>query len=189
LNYTDQLNEEDRKDLELALQVVISRTDELNAFMKSFADVVRLPPPKLSPGDVRQLLESISVLMSSESARRNITWVWEVQSPLEPVLMDRGQMEQVFVNILKNSIEAIGETGRLTIRIGQQANRGFVTIEDTGCGFTPEVRSRLFTPFFSTKEDGQGIGLTMVQEILDQHHFEFSLEGQPGQPTRFTICF
>ena len=90
---------------------------------------------------------------------------------------------------MKNAIEAVGEDGRITIRLSKQASESFVVIEDTGCGITPEVRSNLFTPFFSTKENGQGIGLTLIQEILSQHGFEFSLEGQPGCPTQFTIYF
>ena len=64
-----------------------------------------------------------------------------------------------------------------------------MTIEDTGCGISDAVRENLFTPFFSTKENGQGIGLTLVQEILDAHGFEFSLESRPQQSTQFTIYF
>ena len=188
-HYTDQLQKEDRQDLETALRVVISRTQQLNAFMRSFADVVRLPPPKLHPCDVPGLLEDIALLLRAESERREITWVWEIDAPLDPVPMDRGQMEQAFVNILKNAMEAIGERGQIKIHLGKKAERSFVVIEDTGTGLTPEIRAHLFTPFFSTKANGQGIGLTLVQEILDQHQFEFSLEGEPGQPTQFTIYF
>jgi len=189
LNYTGQLNEEDRQDFEAALRVAISRTHQLNEFMRSFADVVRLPPPKLQPCDVQGLLEDIALLLRAESERREIIWVWEVESVLDPIPMDRSQMEQAFVNILKNAMEAIGERGQIKIRLSQKAGRSFVMIEDTGGGFTPEVRAHLFTPFFSTKANGQGIGLTLVQEILDQHQFEFSLEGEMGQPTQFTIYF
>lgn len=64
-----------------------------------------------------------------------------------------------------------------------------VAIEDTGPGIAPDVRPHLFTPFFSTKEQGQGIGLTLVQEILSQHQIEYSLDSQPGDPTRFTMLF
>ena len=64
-----------------------------------------------------------------------------------------------------------------------------MSVEDTGSGITEEAGRHLFTPFFSTKENGQGIGLTLVQEILTQHSFEFSLESTAGQPTRFTIIF
>jgi signal transduction histidine kinase len=98
-------------------------------------------------------------------------------------------MEQAFVNIFKNAMEAIGEKGTITIRMGKKREKKFVVIEDTGVGLTPEARANLFTPFFSTKENGQGIGLTMIQEILSQHRFEFSLDGEPGQPTQFAIYF
>ena len=187
LNYKDQLRIEDRRDYEAALAVVIARTEQLNAFMKSFADVVRLPKPQLQPCDVRELLESISLLMRAESSHRQIEWKWELKASLDAVSMDRGQMEQVFLNIVKNAVEAIGERGTITIRSGNRGGRRFVEIEDTGCGISPQVRANLFTPFFSTKEHGQGIGLTLIEEILDQHRFEFVLEGQPGGPTRFTI--
>ncbi|HVF90484.1 MAG TPA: ATP-binding protein [Blastocatellia bacterium] len=189
LNYKDQLREDDRKDFEMALSVVISRTDHLNAFMRSFADVVRLPPPKLLPCNVEELLEDISLLMRADTARREIEWVWDLQAPRSYIAMDRSQMEQVFVNIFKNAIEAIGSGGTITVRTGEKNGRRFVVIEDTGSGISPEARSRLFSPFFSTKENGQGIGLTMVQEILDQHHFEFFLESEPGHSTQFRIYF
>jgi nitrogen fixation/metabolism regulation signal transduction histidine kinase len=189
LNYKGQLRSGDQKDYETALHVSISRAAHLNSFMRQFADVVRLPPPERHPCDVRALLEDIAFLMKPESQKRNIAWAWDVQGALDAVLMDKNQMEQVFMNVIKNSIEAIGENGTITIRMGQEGGRGFVIVEDTGGGLSPEVRPHLFTPFFSTKENGQGIGLTVVQEVLSQHGFEFSLEGQPGRPTQFTVHF
>lgn len=98
-------------------------------------------------------------------------------------------MEQVFVNILRNALEAIGKRGRITIHLGRRDRRPWVSIEDTGGGIPPEIKAQLFTPFFSTKENGQGIGLTMIQEILSRHRCEFSLESEPGQATRFEIVF
>ena len=103
--------------------------------------------------------------------------------------MDRGQMEQVFVNIVRNAVEAIREDGLITIRIARKEGRPFAVVEDTGDGISPQVRASLFTPFFSTKENGQGIGLTLVQEVLTRHGFWFSLESEPGRPTQFAICF
>jgi two-component system nitrogen regulation sensor histidine kinase NtrY len=189
LNYKDQLATEDREDFVTALAVVISRTGQLNLFMKRFADVVRLPAPSLYLCDVERLLREISQLMKSETSRREIAWRWEIAEQLRPILMDKGQMEQVFVNIVKNAIEAIGQKGQITIRMGRTAGKQFATIDDTGAGISPDVRQYLFTPFFSTKENGQGIGLTLVQEILDRHRFEFSLESPAGGPTQFTIYF
>lgn len=189
LHYKEQLREEDRNDFETAINVVIGRIGQLNSFMKSFADVVRLPAPKLQPCDVTELLEGISLLMRPECERRGITWRWNIQEPLGSIPMDKIQMEQVFLNIVRNAVEAIGRDGAVTINIGRKEGRGFVVIQDTGCGITLDVRANLFTPFFSTKENGQGIGLTMVQEILSEHHFDFSLVGEPGQGTEFAIYF
>ena len=189
LNYKEQLREADRPDFETALTVARSRLNHLDSFTQSFVDVIRLPQPELRPCDLRELLEDIAFLMKPECERRRIRWAWEVREALEPVAMDKNQMEQVFVNVLKNAVEAIGENGTITIRLGKKAGRGYVTVEDTGCGISAEVRANLFTPFFSTKKNGQGLGLTVVQEILTRHHFDFSLEALPGQPTQFSIYF
>jgi nitrogen fixation/metabolism regulation signal transduction histidine kinase len=187
LHYREQLNSDDRADFETALQVVISRTDQLNRFMKSFADVASLPAPNLEPADVVQLVKDIALLMRQELARRDIQLGWDIHETLEARPMDRAQMEQVFVNILKNAMEAIGEGGEIRIRTGRSANQQWITVEDNGCGIAPDMRANLFTPFFSTKENGQGIGLTMVQEILDNHQFDFSLESEADGTTHFTI--
>jgi signal transduction histidine kinase len=127
--------------------------------------------------------------MGAESLRRTIAWKWDVAESITPIMMDRNQMEQVFVNILKNAMEAIGQDGVITVRIGKRGQQAFVVVEDSGPGIPFEVQQNLFTPFFSTKEHGQGIGLTLVQEILSRHRFDFSLRSQPGQPTQFSIYF
>ena len=189
LHYKEQLQSEDRADFETALAVTIARTEHLSSFMKSFADVVKLPLPQRRLTDVRMLLRNLTVLLAADLTRKNIHIVWDVQTEPEPIFMDERQMEQVLLNIFKNAIEAITSDGTITIRLGKIHRRDFVTIEDTGSGFSEETSRQLFTPFFSTKENGQGIGLTLVQEILTQHKFEFSLESTSNQSTCFTIVF
>jgi signal transduction histidine kinase len=103
------------------------------------------------------------------------------------VALDRTQMEQALLNVMKNGLEAAGAGGRLTVRLLQRDGAPVIEIEDTGPGLSEEVRAHLFTPFFSTKEGGQGIGLTMVQEILAGHGFPFALDGPAGGPTTFTV--
>jgi nitrogen fixation/metabolism regulation signal transduction histidine kinase len=189
LNYAPQLREGDRADYENALRVVITRTEHLSSFMRGFADVVRLPPPRKAPADVREVLESIVTLWRPAAEARRIEWKWEVHGSPIPVPLDRAQIEQVFVNLLKNAIEAVGWGGRITLRLGRRGDRGFLEVEDTGPGLSEEARTNLFTPFFTTKPGGQGLGLTLVKEVLSQHGFDHSLEGPPGGPTRFTIAF
>lgn len=189
LTYAPQLRESDKGDFETALQVVSRRTQELSDFMKSFAEVVRLPPPRFQPCDLRGLLEAIVILLGPASAERNIGWRWDIRDTLPPVAADRAQLEQVFMNICKNALEAIGRDGTITVRMCLESGRPSVTIEDTGTGIAADAREHLFTPFFSTKDKGQGIGLTVVQEILSQHKFDYSLDSPSGGPTRFTIVF
>ncbi|MBI4851061.1 MAG: GHKL domain-containing protein [Acidobacteria bacterium] len=189
LNYKNQLIEEDKEDYENALSVIILRNSQLNVFMNSFAEVIRLPNPKVSFTDVKQILESLEILLRSECQKRSIKWCWEVRENIELIEMDKIQMEQVFVNILKNAIEAIENEGTITIKIGKEKGKSYIAILDTGKGIKAETQAKLFTPFFSTKENGQGVGLMLIQEILTKHNFEFSLESQIGKPTQFTIFF
>ncbi|MBI5867182.1 MAG: PAS domain-containing protein [candidate division Zixibacteria bacterium] len=187
LNYRSQIDENDRQDFESALQVAIERMAHLNEFMRGFADVVRLPPPRFQSCDLRHVLENIALLMRPECDRRRIDWRWAIESPLGLVRADPGLLEQALVNIVKNALEAIEQDGCITIRFVTQQGKRAVIVEDTGRGFTSELKDNLFTPFFSTKAGGQGIGLTMVQEILSLHGFDFRLESEAGEPTRFTI--
>ncbi|NUQ56065.1 MAG: E3 binding domain-containing protein [Dehalococcoidia bacterium] len=171
-----------------SLQVAAQRSERLSRFMRSFSEVVKLPPPRLQLVDLVELLKGIERLFQVESQQRRIVWEWQVEGEPPPVRMDREQMEQVFVNILKNAMEAIGNDGRIGIALRVAGERLHVVIADSGSGIPPETRELLFTPFFSTKEQGQGIGLTLVQEILSRHGFEFSLESRDGGPTEFLIC-
>jgi signal transduction histidine kinase len=194
LTYASELTPDNRKDFESAIGIVIARTEQLNGFMRSFADVVRLPAPNRTRQELRPILQNLVRLLTPAVERRAIRWKWDVQADPIVVTIDRSQIEQALVNVLKNAMEAIGSDGTITIRLlphasANAATRGVVIIEDTGPGIPDEARANLFTPFFSTKETGQGIGLTLVQEILTQHQCEYSLESAPGGPTQFTIVF
>ena len=100
---------------------------------------------------------------------------------------DRAQLEQAFLNIAKNAIEAAGSGGRVTVRARNAGEGVEVEVENTSDGIDDDVQARLFTPFFSTKADGRGLGLTLVREILIHHGAPFSLTAPPGGPTRFVF--
>jgi nitrogen fixation/metabolism regulation signal transduction histidine kinase len=188
LNYGDQIAAEDRSDFEQALKVAINRTRHMNAFMQRFADVVRLPPPQPAACELKALLQDCARLLERESRERSIEWRWRFDGDPPEVKLDRTQMEQALLNVYRNALEAVGRDGSVTT-IVRGAPGPAVVIEDSGPGLGPEVRDQLFMPFFTTKDDGQGIGLTVVQEILVAHGFDFALESAPGGPTRFSIFF
>ncbi len=183
--YAGDLGAEDREDYLQAIAVAITRLENLRAFMNGFAEVVRLPPPDCRPTDVKRLLDEILLLLRPELDRRRIRVEWEKAEPAPPVELDRNQIEQVVVNVLKNAMESIGEDGRIALRL----DRDFLAIRDSGPGIPEEVRALLFTPFFSTKRNGRGLGLTLVQEILSAHGFAFSLEAGEGGGAEFRVGF
>jgi len=189
LTYARELPGEHRADFSAALSIAIARTDQLNAFMRRFADVIRLPAPARQPCDVRDLMAAVERLLRPQCQERRVAWRWDVVEAPGIISMDRAQMEQVFLNVAKNALEAIGSRGTITVRFLRREGRPAMIVEDTGPGLSAEARQNLFTPFFSTKEHGQGIGLTLVQEILSQHRFQYSLDSPPGGPTQFTIVF
>ena len=186
LHYSPQIAAADRADFETALEVSIRRSTHLNQFMKRFADVVRLPRPQPEPCDVHALLEGIVRLVQHELRERDVRVEWDLDGAPN-VRIDATQMEQALLNIMRNAMEAIGRDGTITIRLGQRSGTPVLVVEDTGPGLAPGAADKLFTPFFTTKENGQGIGLTLVREILEAHGFDFWLEGPAGGPTRFTI--
>jgi signal transduction histidine kinase len=147
-----------------------------------------MPQPVKRPVDVLRLLEACVRLVQAQTDRARVAWRWERDDEPGALDMDEAQMEQALINVLKNAVEALPpEGGTITIRFGQSAAGAFIEIEDSGPGIPEEARPHLFTPFFTTKQNGQGIGLTMVQEILRRHGFGYTLDGPPGGPTRFRI--
>ncbi|GEO02740.1 sensor histidine kinase [Adhaeribacter aerolatus] len=186
-SYAPQLQEDLRADYEEALEVSIERNKNLAGFMANFATMVRLPSPCRQPCDLHQLLQGVYRLMQPQLEQRNIAWQWQLTP--EPLFIeaDAQQLEQVLINIAKNAMEAVDADGSINVKT--QLNPPCLLIEDNGEGIPEAVRQQLFTPFFSTKKNGQGIGLTMIRDILLNHNFPFSLETDESGITAFTIQF
>ena len=186
-NYARELqNAESRSDYENALAVLIARNRSLNDFIRGFSDLVKLPEPQRESADVGEMLNALQTMFKAELERRNIALKVAVAAGLPPVSLDKTQLDQVLINVVKNAIEAIERDGR--IEIVAERSGGFVDLSvfDNGVGLSEEIRERLFTPFYTTKSHGQGLGLTLVREILTQHGFTFSLESVADR-TRFRI--
>lgn len=182
-----QLGPDDRDDFGRALDVSVGRLEHLNSFMNGFADVVRLPAPEPRPCDLLRLVKEIALLMRPQLDDREIALDLETPDELPEISLDKNQMEQVLLNVIKNAAESIGEQGTIRLAIARENGGVRVTVRDSGAGIEPDVRSQLFTPFFSTKRDGRGLGLTLIREILTGHGFEFGLTDLDGRGAEFRI--
>ena len=165
-----------------------ARGEDLNAFMRRFADVVRLPDPVLAPVRLDELLASEARLAEEVCRGAGVA----ISLSLKPVTVhaDAELMRQVVTNALTNARESIEATGREeggTIRVSC-ADDGF-EIADDGAGIDAEAAGQLFTPFFSTKATGQGIGLTVMRDVLERHGARYSLATGADGWTRLRVRF
>ena len=174
-------------DLKDALLVGLDRNQNLNLFMRNFADLVKLPEPNRKLIELDKLVASVVKLMELNASEKGIKLSFATAPIPVNISADEQQMEQALINIVKNAVEAIGEKGEVSLVIHQNPRQLIIT--DTGKGISAAQSEQLFTPFFSTKKDGQGIGLTLVREILTNHGFDFSLKTVASQQTEFTINF
>jgi two-component system, NtrC family, nitrogen regulation sensor histidine kinase NtrY len=185
--YTPQLQEDCRADYAEALAVSIERNQNLAAFMANYARMVRLPAPRKEAADLHGLLAAVYRLLQPQLGQRQIDWHWQLAPQPLVVAVDAPQMEQVLINIVKNALESIDAQGQITVRT--TLHPPALVIEDNGAGVPEAIRQQLFTPFFSTKKNGQGIGLTMIRDILLSHGFPFSLATDEDGITAFRISF
>ncbi len=170
------------REVKSSLKIAMDRNDNLNKFMRNFADVIRLPKPVFEQVELNTLVKNIAMLMQQQAKFKQINFVYDLYSDNIYKQLDTRQIEQALVNIIKNAIESIGDNG--TIKFITRPNG--IIIADNGAGIADEVADKLFTPFFSTKVDGQGVGLTLVREILLNHSAQFSLWTK-GDWTEFKI--
>ncbi|HEX9160287.1 MAG TPA: HAMP domain-containing sensor histidine kinase [Thermoanaerobaculia bacterium] len=184
LRYTGDVRSEDREDFVTALEVASRRIDALGRFVSGFADVVRIPSPHRATMNFTDTLRGLIALITPEAEARRIQLEIDINGN-ETVNADALQLEQVVLNVLRNAMDAAGEDG--TVRIA--LHDGTLTIADSGPGIADSDRPHLFTPFFTTKREGRGIGLTVVQEVLRNHGFPFALENGAGGGAEFTVRF
>ena len=169
------------------MRVCIERCYNMGRFITNFADVVKIPDPILVHSDLNEVVRVNMQFLETMCGERRIALVMHL-SP-EPVWVDLDVIlfQQVLVNIFKNAVESIGQEG--TVYIRTSAGSPVLEVADTGRGIDKETASKLFSPFFSTKPNGQGIGLMLVREVLMKHHCTFSLRTGDNGLTRFTIHF
>lgn len=164
--------EEGMDDICDVMRVCIERCFSMSRFITRFADVVKIPEPTLTPVDLNDLAFTCKRFMEGMCADRNIKLRLEIDETLKEVKMDASLFEQVLVNIIKNAAESIEKDGEIIVRTLSPAT---IEVVDNGKGISKEVEAKLFSPFFSTKPNGQGIGLIFIREVLMRHGCTFSL--------------
>ncbi|MDR0988843.1 MAG: PAS domain-containing protein [Prevotellaceae bacterium] len=178
-------------DLCEVMRVSAERCYSLSGFITRFADVVKIPAPVLAPVELNELVASCVRFMEGMCRDAGIRLQMACDAQAGTYLLDAALVEQVLVNILKNAVESIRQKGAGyagEIRVVTQPS-GTLEVVDNGMGISREVEAKLFTPFFSTKRGGQGIGLIFIREVLRRHGCSFFLRTGDDGLTRFRITF
>ncbi|TMN43172.1 ATP-binding protein [Pseudoalteromonas sp. S2755] len=170
-------DEEDKQDLALALQTLAKRTEYLGAFIARFRKVSNLPSPVLQPAQLASIVEGIYQLHQQTCHQANIDLQLDI-SHSQLVMLDTAQIEQVLINLTKNAIEAVQlrndpdqrNTRQVVLKTGaNNAGQHYVEISDNGPGIAEHVIDMIFVPFFTTKQQGSGIGLSLSRQIMINH--------------------
>jgi len=170
------------------LKVIEEEINRINEILDRFLRFAKPAPPLLERTDVASIFEETLQLIRPRIEKQRIGVKREFQS-LPIILMDREQMKQVALNLLLNAVQAMPKGGNLVLR-GQNSEDGQwiqLSIQDSGIGISSEDMNKLFDPFFSTKEGGVGLGLSITHRIIDQHHGKIEVESTPGEGTLFTV--
>lgn len=183
---------EDRQRILDALDLIQSESMRCGNIVRNLLTYARQGSAEFRPAALHQLVERALQLVAHHIELRGITTVRELTLEDDRVLCDAEQIEQALIALLVNAVEAMGEGGRLAVRTWSDAVApGLIrlSVSDTGVGMAPEVRSRIFDPFFSTKHEtkGVGLGLAVVYGIVQRHEGRIEVASEPGQGTTFTI--
>lgn len=195
LFYREQLNADDRQDFCTAVAAVQRRNGNLGEFIERFTQVVKMPDPVLRTSNLTEIIDGVVYLYRQQCAERGIALKWHVTEAIPTQMLDAHLIEQVLMNIVKNAIEAIGvvgaEQGQAYVKIcldqEPESERIHLAIIDSGKGLGAVPNGQLFTPFFTTKKGGQGIGLMFVKEVLNRHAFAHRLAANAEGETQFDI--
>ena len=186
------MNMETVKEVQHAIRTINKRSNGLLHFVNTYRNLTRIPNPNFKLTTISGLFESISNFMEKELVHKNISLKKKVEPPSLEISIDEQLIEQVMINLIGNSINALD--GKPDARIefrGFINKRGRPTIQvyDNGVGILKEVLDKIFIPFFTTKTTGSGIGLSLSRQILKLHGGTITAQSVPEKETIFTLTF
>ncbi|MDR2476192.1 MAG: PAS domain-containing protein [Treponema sp.] len=169
------------------LKILNEEVDRLNHIVVDFLFAVRPMALELREGNINSLIDELAGFVGPEMELSRIKVLLELDEKLPPVLMDERYLKQALLNLIKNAQAAMPAGGLLTIASMKADNEVRISICDTGVGISEENLTKIFEPYFTTRDNGTGLGLTMVFKIIREHQGEISVDSREGEGTNFEI--
>lgn len=184
----EEFTKDDIQDMRQSLSTMIHRSNHLQNFIESYRTLAMLPLPVKKSTDINKLLDNVLLAMAPVLKSNSIDTDNTIRVT-ESLLLDEQQMEQVFINLITNSVYALNgqPDKKITLTAETRANRLFITITDNGVGIEKAIEDKIFMPFFTTRKQGAGIGLTLSKNIIEGHGGYLNYTTQ-GNTTSFVVC-
>lgn len=186
------LDSDDVENIQLALTTIQGRSQGLLNFVETYRNLTRIPRPNFRYFAVKELFERTHMLLRPKMEKYGIECVPRVFPEELMITADPDLVEQVFINMLLNAIDAVKEKPQPQIKVtASPNNNGRVSIDfsDNGYGIKPDILDKIFMPFFTSKKDGSGIGLSLSRQIMHLHKGSVTVKSIPGEGTVFTLTF
>ena len=183
------LEESTREDMQQAIGAIEKRSELLLDFTRKYRQLTRIPTPDLEDFDIKELLERLIVLHTAEIEEKSINVVKQFPSHKAIIKGDESMLEQAFINLIKNGLQALEghQEPKLEINLRKDGSKIVIQIADNGDGIEETMLDQIFVPFFTTKTEGSGIGLSLGRQIILLHHGSINVSSQLGKGTVFTI--
>lgn len=187
----DSLNKEELEDLKPAIQAIKRRSLGLLDFVKDYRLIAELPTPELESHSIGEILQHIQILMQPFASAKNVKLSVGQTSSKITVNVDLKLVEQALINLITNSIHALEDINNPQIEIDYrlEQNKLFIDVTDNGKGIEPELAEKIFVPFFTTRKNGSGIGLTITRNIMKMHYGNLEVSSIPHEKTIFSLVF
>lgn len=169
------------------LQLIHQEVQRLEKFLADLSTFTRTDSIQTTPGDILALIREVAELMEASFKDQGVVFRLHAARQVPVFPFDPRKIRQVLLNIFKNALEAMPQGGRLAVEVETQKEDLVLKVMDTGHGIPPDRMKSLFTPFFSTKEGGTGLGLTICRGLISQHHGEIAIDSQVKRGTTCTI--
>jgi len=182
-----KLPDEFRGGLEELANVAGNEVSRLDMIITQFLRAIRPTKPKLAPQRIESILEETLLLMKEEIQNRKIDVEIDCRMPIPRIPVDRDQIKQLLFNVIKNAFQAMPDGGSLRIALSIEDQFLAMAFRDTGKGIRPEDFAQIFEPYHTTKTDGSGLGLMIVQRIIQEHGGRLEVASKPEEGTCFTV--
>src|SRR5258707_9321703 len=178
-------------DLREGLGTIESRSKGLIKFIDAYREYTSLPQPKIKTVMLKELIDKTAQFMGQQLKKTTIEFSSSCSSDYLTIQADEEMIEQVLINLVKNSMESLSQNrgGKIELNGRYDGQNILIEVADNGPGIIPEAINRIFVPFFTTKKTGSGIGLALSRQIMQMHNGSLTVESQPEVKTVFTLRF